>query len=389
LYGALYTYVVPQPFECPAVRIVLAAAGLVLMSERIAGQPDRTLSKVVCCLVFWIGLPLFFCWMYWMNGGNLVWSASVVAMIFVYFFVMDWRLALPGLIGAAGLSWAAAAPTAAAVPPPLLAGTAAVCAFSLVMAVLMGRALIQVAQARLRRLTDAVGVLAHDLRTPLATMSMIGQALARQAHRDGRADPVQWEALAQRLQAVVRGMNHQIDLQIANAQLLHVTPGSDTIDAAALVADVLRSTPFRLAEEQAAVTVEVRCNFRFLGSTVQFRHVLYNLLKNALRALAARGQPLRPGDIRIGLDVVGGNGRIAVADRGVGVLPALAARLFEPFFSTEADTAHGLGLAYCRQVVQAAGGRICVDPRQPVGALFTVEVPVLSFSSDDHVHSEP
>jgi two-component system CAI-1 autoinducer sensor kinase/phosphatase CqsS len=58
-------------------------------------------------------------------------------------------------------------------------------------------------------------------------------------------------------------------------------------------------------------------------------------------------------------------------------MPAeLQARIFQPFFSTDRGTGHGLGLAFCQRVVTAAHGSIRVKSAPLQGAVFTIELPV-------------
>jgi two-component system CAI-1 autoinducer sensor kinase/phosphatase CqsS len=62
----------------------------------------------------------------------------------------------------------------------------------------------------------------------------------------------------------------------------------------------------------------------------------------------------------------------------VGIDPELQRRIFEPFFSTNRGTGHGLGLAFCQQVVQGVRGSIRVRSAPGQGAVFTIELPVAS-----------
>ena len=73
----------------------------------------------------------------------------------------------------------------------------------------------------------------------------------------------------------------------------------------------------------------------------------------------------------------GNRGRIVVTDRGMGMDADLQARIFEPFFSTDRGSGHGLGLAFCQRVIQAANGTIRVRSELTQGASFVVELPVL------------
>ncbi len=113
-----------------------------------------------------------------------------------------------------------------------------------------------------------------------------------------------------------------------------------------------------------------------------FIQVIDNLVKNALRSLAASKNTAGPGDltIEVGKNATGQRGRITIADRGVGMDAHLQARIFAPFFSTDRGTGHGLGLAFCQRVVQSANGTIRVQSEPLQGAVFTIELPVLGSS---------
>ncbi len=122
--------------------------------------------------------------------------------------------------------------------------------------------------------------------------------------------------------------------------------------------------------------LRVHGDFHFLGSPRLFSQVIDNLTKNALRSLAAAFSASRPGDLLIEIGAHGSRGRIVFTDNGVGMEPELQARIFQPFFSTDRGTGHGLGLPFCLRVVQAAQGSIRVKSARHHGAVFTVELPV-------------
>jgi two-component system CAI-1 autoinducer sensor kinase/phosphatase CqsS len=216
-----------------------------------------------------------------------------------------------------------------------------------------------------------MGIMAHELRTPLATMSLIGDAMRSQAANDDQLD-----SLALRLHTLVRNMNHQIDTQIANARLLRLPENRGSVPAAQLVRDVVRDYPYRSARERDCVCIDVRRDFQFTASHVLFSQVIDNLLKNAFRSLAAASTPSQPGDLVIEVGALQDRGRIVVTDRGVGIDAALQPQIFEPFFSTDRRSGHGLGLAFCQRVVHGAGGSIHVKSTAGRGAAFTIELPV-------------
>ena len=142
----------------------------------------------------------------------------------------------------------------------------------------------------------------------------------------------------------------------------------------ALLRNVVKDYPYRNSRERDSVTLVLRKDFSFESSYRLFAQVINNLLKNAFRSLAAVSSAPKPGDLRIEVGVLNGAGRIVVTDQGVGIPPELQARIFEPFFSTDHGTGHGLGLAFCQQVVQGAGGTIRVKSEPGRGAIFIIEL---------------
>ena len=66
---------------------------------------------------------------------------------------------------------------------------------------------------------------------------------------------------------------------------------------------------------------------------------------------------------------------VTVQDTGTGLDPAVAERMFQPFFTTKSDGL-GMGLAICRSIVEAHGGRLSASPRAPHGADVRFTVPL-------------
>ena len=66
---------------------------------------------------------------------------------------------------------------------------------------------------------------------------------------------------------------------------------------------------------------------------------------------------------------------VGVDDRGSGIPEAVRSRIFDPFFSTKGEGT-GLGLAITRQIVEAHGGSIVVEPRAGGGTSFRLLLPI-------------
>ncbi len=135
--------------------------------------------------------------------------------------------------------------------------------------------------------------------------------------------------------------------------------------------------------EKDMVKHRVRMDVKLVGEPwarvhpAQVQQVLLNLLINARQAMP-EGGTVR---VRLGLDASGRRAELSVADSGVGIAPGDLRRIFEPFYSTKTspDAAGqggtGLGLAVCRDIVEAHHGRLRAESRLGQGSTFTLILP--------------
>ncbi|RZL07566.1 MAG: HAMP domain-containing histidine kinase [Rubrivivax sp.] len=380
LFGWIWLVWLPQPWESPLLRVFVALLAVPMVLGIGMGDIAARRTALLFSLICWVQLPVFFSWMYLANSGNTVWLASMVAMILIYYHATDWRLATLGVFFGGLLAYGLFGWLGPDVPALSIVQTrtnAVVLAFAWASALTLGFSSANLRREHLRNTLATVGIMAHELRTPLATIALVGDVMDTESQELEPDAAGRLQKLATRVQTLVRSMNHQIDVQIANARLLHLPLHRETVSASELVQRAVLDYPFRTARERASVTVLVRRDFRFRASPQLFSQVIDNLVKNALKALAAGLTSARPGDITIEVGVLHNRGRILVSDQGVGISAGLAPRIFEPFFSTDTGSGHGLGLAFCRRVVGSLGGSIHLRPSSGKGATFVIELPLL------------
>lgn len=372
LFYWLWHVVWPQPYENLLLRLATALLGVPLLLTAVASNPTSLLTRKTFAVVSFVQLPLLFSWMYQMNGHSTIWLATLCTGVLIYFHLTDWRIAAVGSVIGCVLGQL----NAPHMPP---GEHVVVLAFGWTAGLLLGLSGANLRRERLAHTLATIGIMAHELRTPLATTTLLGEALRQEARRPSPGPrPHQLERLADRLLALTRSMNHHIDMEIANARLLHLPkPVDEIIGAAEMVRAVVEQYPFRSTHERQSVQINEQGNFRFRGSQRQFQQVMDNLIENAIRSLLTANSILRPGDLRIDVLVRGELGVIAVVDKGIGMDSTVQMRVFEPFFSTDHGIGHGLGLAFCRTVVQAAGGSIQVRSRPATGAAFILQLPVV------------
>ena len=113
---------------------------------------------------------------------------------------------------------------------------------------------------------------------------------------------------------------------------------------------------------------------------IQIQQLLVNLLQNACEAVAERTEGER--QVRVRAALAGEFVEVSVADNGPGLTGCDISKLFDPFFSTKPD-GMGMGLAICRTIVEAHGGKIWAVSSPEGGAAFHFTLPVAVEGSSD------
>ena len=385
LFAWIWSVWLPQPYENLALRAVASLLGFILMTRLINSDPDSPMAQRVFSIVFWLELPVFFSWMYLCNQGSPVWLATMASMVLIYYLVTDWRLATLGTVSGVLMSFvifSLVEHKTMRITEDQMMVHAVVFAFTWSIALVLNLSSANLRRTHLSHTLSTIGIMAHELRTPLSTAALLGDALQMEIRRqpDNTRAP-QLEKLALRLHILVRNMNHQIDTQIANAKLRELPRHSERVSASRLVTEVVANYPYVASSQRACVRVVIHDEFTFRSSSRQFSQVLDNLMKNAFHSLMAADSRYPLGALRIEVSASRRSGKILVQDEGMGIEPELLPQIFKPFFSSNRGTGHGLGLAFCQQVVHSAGGSIHVKSEFAVGAAFTIELPMATQSA--------
>jgi PAS domain S-box-containing protein len=124
------------------------------------------------------------------------------------------------------------------------------------------------------------------------------------------------------------------------------------------------------------VSVETRMMegpFPVAGDRVQLQQVIVNLILNAVEAMGSVQEGPRELSISTAQSQAGG-ALVAVIDSGPGIDPEHLDRVFEAFYTTKSSGV-GVGLAICRSVIEAHGGRLWAEANEPRGAVFQFTLP--------------
>jgi signal transduction histidine kinase len=213
-------------------------------------------------------------------------------------------------------------------------------------------------EAELRSYGDLV---AHDVSEPIAGIELLVRLLERRAAEPSSADVLrQLRASTERARDLIDGV-----LVYAQAGELSV----ERVALGRLAADVAEDLGRRM--EAAGATLEIAELPEVEGDPRQLRRVLQNLIGNALKF---RGEP--PPRVELSALQETREWVVTVRDNGVGVDSDQASRIFEMFSrATSEAEGVGIGLAVCRRVVEAHGGRIWVEAADGGGSAFRFTLP--------------
>jgi two-component system sensor kinase FixL len=163
-------------------------------------------------------------------------------------------------------------------------------------------------------------------------------------------------------------------IQRIRGLLAKTPPQTKEIDLNNLILQVLDLLQTDLRLRDVGVQTELAAGpAPCVGDMVQLQQVLLNLVVNGSEAMSeVTGRPkiLVVGS-RAGAN---GEGVVFVRDHGVGLDQDTADKIFDPFFTTK-DKGMGMGLAICRSIVEAHGGRLWAEPAEAGGAIFQFTLP--------------
>jgi heavy metal sensor kinase len=231
--------------------------------------------------------------------------------------------------------------------------------------------------AMLARLEAAFGEMqrftadaAHELRTPLTALRG-GIEIALRAERS----PDEYRrVLASSIEEVDQLIRLAEDLLLLSRSTVGLSAARQPVDLEPLCLEALE-LGVRLAKGKG-VNVSMGATVPAIvhGDAGALRRVLLNLVDNAVKYTPAGGS------VVISLARVADSVALVVEDTGIGIDPADAKRIFEPFLRLDAgrnrDTGgSGLGLAIARSIVLAHGGTLEVDNRPGGGSRFTINLP--------------
>ena len=237
-----------------------------------------------------------------------------------------------------------------------------------------------VVQLQSRRSLDAqleqqerwVSDVAHELKTPLTALLLVGDSLAAQVNSQNAR-------LVERLQRELLRLQELVGDLLELSRLENTLPGTGpramVVDLPQLVEQVWASVRPLADQRQIALELVAPAQLRLSGDNSRLHRALLNLFDNALRYSPDGGV------VRVSLDRRGEWCQLSVADQGPGLSEDDLAHLFERFYRGDPSRARskrigsGLGLSIVQQIAVTHGGRIQASNQAEGGAVLEMILP--------------
>ena len=214
--------------------------------------------------------------------------------------------------------------------------------------------------------TMAAGV-AHEIKNPLASMSIHLQLMRRQMHGEC-AGPEELQESLEILEEETERLNN-----IVSDYLFAVRPQDSRplpADINALISELVQFLRYEMEDAHVRVLALLDESIPSIPlDEGAMKRALLNLIKNAITAMPEGGE------LRLQTRRDGDNVLIEVSDTGVGIPEELHGKIFEPYFTTR-DTGSGLGLTVVYKVVREHGGDLHMDSQPGRGTTFRISIPV-------------
>jgi two-component system sensor histidine kinase KdpD len=226
---------------------------------------------------------------------------------------------------------------------------------------------LQVQAEQLRN--SLLSSVSHDLRTPLATIAAAASSLGERCQDKDRELLQSVVDESQRLNRLVENL---LDMARLDSGTVALNRQWHVLEE--IVGLALEAVKREIDEHQ--VRVQIPTEFPLLKvDGLLFEQVLVNLLENAVRYTPAGST------IEISAQANQSRAEIRMADDGPGLPPGSEAKVFDKFFrgaalSPDGRRGVGLGLAICRAIVEAHGGRITAANRSQGGTEFVIALPI-------------
>ena len=225
---------------------------------------------------------------------------------------------------------------------------------------------------------DFVANVSHELKTPVAAMGVLAEALLESAD-----DPETVQRFGEKILTESRRLANMVGelIELSRLQGAEPLPELAAVDVDSVVSEAISRHKVAADSADITVTTDAPSGFQVMGDQTLLVTALANLISNAI-AYSPNASKVSISRCRRGDNI-----EIAVTDRGIGIARADQERVFERFFRVDkarsrATGGTGLGLAIVKHVAANHNGSIRLWSQPGTGSTFTLSIPAYTDDED-------
>lgn len=318
-------------------------------------------------------LPFLTTFMLFDSQGSTYWLLNMILAMLLLAVLVDWRSFITilslGVISGYSFFMLTGRTVGLHLSSESLSWACYMCFYSFLVGILFSRRNEKIAQERLEAYKYVSASIAHEMRTPLSTMYNSAQGLKTylpsllngyQLAKDNKLSVP--EIHNQKLQILKDFPDHFITVSRRTLSLVDIFLTKfgtvdnhlplEPISIKHCIDRALLEYPFYPEEQKQLVQFQT-FDFTFYGEEALTIHLFSNLLKNSLHQIAVANR----GEIRIWASKDEGFNVISFYDNASGIKVAELGKIFDRFYSSR-EHGTGIGLAYCKRVMELFGGKI-------------------------------
>ncbi len=379
-----------QIYENMTLRLCIGVGGLLLLLRNYWPSKLRFIIPLAVYFLLFFAFSFFYFFMAFENDFSSASQVNVFLGLFVLLLFLSWQeTVLMGIIGFF-LAWFVVSQVTYTPVLPRTFWNVFVTYFSLFFYfILFSTKKAHIQNETLRSLKTLAGAIAHEVRTPLFSITTEARwlkkvlpSLINAYHIAERTEdknltplsPSQLKLISQipdNLEATTRDAFLIIDIFLMNLKEvtldkdLAICSMNDCIELA------LKAYPLN-DDERNMVQYNNEVDFKFKGNALLIKHVLFNLLKNALYQI----KDAQKGEIMIWSEAGHPYNKLHFKDTGKGISKQMLPFIFERFY-TKTKYGTGIGLAFCKMVMEGIGGDIICQSVEGEYAEFILLFPAI------------
>lgn len=384
-YYIVWKYLFPQEYESLLLRSIMSLLIFPWLAHNHLPKKASELFPAYFFFSSFVVLPYFFSFMLLKNHCSFIWFASYIAGLFLLIMLIyDWLIiclmSLCGFLLAYGsVHIIDGGVSVSEFQPEYIP----IYIFAFCSGIICNYRNQIANNSKMSLMRSLGGSIAHEMRNPLSSIINALDALCAFLPEKPAKNSLEssfslsrmsllklHETLEESTLTIQRG-NKIIDSILTSMKGEAInSEGFKRINVADLIQTTLASYGFDTPSDRSLIFVNTEAEFDFLGDKDLCIYVLFNLLKNSLYYKS--GDAFR---IDIATDSTPDHHLLKFRDNGIGIPPNKLDKIFDSFYTSGKSGGTGLGLHFCRQVMESLGGRITCASVQHKWTEFTLSFP--------------